>query len=254
MRMFAGLLKAEWKKLAHTPVFWIHVILPVLGAAVFLTYDFFAGWNARSEVQMYLEVLSGVFPFLAGIICGQAAEMELQSGYQNFLCLPCPRPVGLLAKWTVLMAGALFSSLVAVLGFGLVYCLFPEGDVCSLSSYLAVALVMWAGQGIVYLLHLFLGFQFGNAASVSVGVVGTIAAFLMMTGLGQGRWMFFPHAWSEKWCDFMLALIFAGNTGAISILKSGAWQHLLLICTIIFVGLGTAVLLWVTFFEGRKKE
>ena len=254
MRMFAGLLKAEWKKLAHTPVFWIHVSLPVLGAAVFLTYDFFAGWNARSEVQMYLEVLSGVFPFLAGIICGQAAEMELQSGYQNFLCLPCPRPVGLLAKWTVLMAGALFSSLAAVLGFGLVYCLFPEGDVCSLSSYLAVARVLWAGQGLVVLLHLFLGGGCGKGGSGCVGGVGGIAGGGRLTGLGQGRWMFFPHAWSEKWCDFMLALIFAGNTGAISILKSGAWQHLLLICTIIFVGLGTAVLLWVTFFEGRKKE
>lgn len=88
MKGFADLMKSEWMRIRHTALFWIHLVLPTAGAALFLWYYSFAKWDTVDKVRMYLQVVSCVWPFLCGAVCGMAEEMEADCGYQNFFCLP----------------------------------------------------------------------------------------------------------------------------------------------------------------------
>ena len=117
MKGFAELMKSEWMRIRHTVLFWIHLVLPTAGAALFLWYYSFAKWDTVDKVRMYLQVVSCVWPFLCGAVCGMAEEMEADCGYQNFFCLPGRKFQAFLSKWCLLMLAGLFSCLIAVMGF-----------------------------------------------------------------------------------------------------------------------------------------
>ena len=205
MKGFARLLAAEMRKYAHTPVLKIHLVLPLVGMAVFLLYYSFSGWSSAGKVQAYLEVVACIWPFLTGLVCGMAAEMEAEAGYQILLLLPPGRCRGITAKWLGLLILGLGAVLLAILGFGILYrLLLPGGDVFSLDLYVREALVIWLGQIPVYLIHLFLSIRLGKAASISAGAGGMILACLMLTGMGEGIWMYLPWAFSGRWCDYVL--------------------------------------------------
>ena len=58
MRGIGRLLKSEAIRLERTPLLWVHLIVPLLGAAVFLGYYSFSGWGSAAKVQAYLQVVS----------------------------------------------------------------------------------------------------------------------------------------------------------------------------------------------------
>lgn len=211
MRGIWKLLKSEAIRLKHTPLLWVHLIVPLLGAAVFLGYYSFSGWGSAAKVQAYLQVVSCSWPFLCGIICALAEEMEAEGGWQNFLILPQRKYQALLAKWLVLLVAGFMACLLAVVGLAAVYRFFPEGTVFPFSVYLQEAVLIWMGQAVVYLLHLALSLRFGKTVSIGVGTAGSLLAFLMLTGLGDGIWMFFPWAWSCRGCSYLL--LYAAGSG-----------------------------------------
>ena len=88
MRSFVCLIKSEALRIRHTTLLKIHLILPAAGAAVFLVYYSFSRWDSAGKVLGYLQVVSSVWPFLCGLICGMSEEMEADCGYQNFFLLP----------------------------------------------------------------------------------------------------------------------------------------------------------------------
>ncbi|MFQ6803861.1 MAG: hypothetical protein ACLRT5_02355 [Lachnospiraceae bacterium] len=49
MRGIWKLLKSEAIRLKHTPLLWVHLIVPLLGAAVFLGYYSFSGWGSAAK-------------------------------------------------------------------------------------------------------------------------------------------------------------------------------------------------------------
>ena len=51
MRNFLKLMKSEGIKIQHTTLFWIHLILPLVGAAIFLWYYSFASWDSMNKIQ-----------------------------------------------------------------------------------------------------------------------------------------------------------------------------------------------------------
>lgn len=75
-------------RLRHTALSRVHLILPAAGAAVFLGYYSVSKWDSAAKVQAYLQVVACVWPFLCGVLCGMAEEMEADCGYQNFFLLP----------------------------------------------------------------------------------------------------------------------------------------------------------------------
>ena len=251
MSRFIRLIRSEGIRMRHTAALRVHLIVPAAGAALFLWYFFFSEWGSREKVQMYLQVLSCVWPFLCGMICGMAEEMEADNGYQNFFSLPARKFQALLSKWFVLTAAGLLSCLIAVLGFALVFRHFPEGGIYGLEIYLKEAVVIWLGQAAVYLIHLLLSFWFGKSVSIGFGIMGTLLAFLMLTGLGDGIWMFFPWTWSGRLGSYLLLYI-NGNPGSGEL--SPVVKSELGICLAIFIVITAAAFLCFTQYEGRRRQ
>lgn len=251
MKGFLRLMKTEEIKIRHTALFWLHIILPVTGASLFLWYYSFSNWGSTEKVTAYLQVISCIWPFLCGVICGMAEEMEEDCGYQNFFYLPRRKFQSFLSKWCLLMLVGFFSCLIAVIGFALIYRLFPDGLVYAMPVYLQEMAAIWIGQAAVYLIHLVLAFSFGKGMSIGIGILGTLSAFLMLTGMGDGIWMFFPWSWSGRICSYLLLYIAGKNRGAeinpIIINELG-------ICLVVFLILTTAAFLWFWRFEGRRAQ
>ena len=64
--------------------------------------------------------------------------------------------------------------------------------------YALLAALLCLGSIPVYLEHLFLNLQFGKAVSIGVGAAQFLLASLFLTGLGDGKWYFFPCTWSAR--------------------------------------------------------
>lgn len=236
-------------RLRHTALSRVHLILPAAGAAVFLGYYSVSKWDSAAKVQAYLQVVACVWPFLCGVLCGMAEEMEADCGYQNFFLLPGRKFQALLMKWLILFLAGFPACIIAVFGFAAVYRTFPDGTVYGMAIYLGAAVVIWIGQAVVYLLHLVLAFLFGKGVSIGVGVMGSLSAFLMLTGLGDGIWMFFPWSWSGRSCSYLLLYMAGKSDGAVinPMIKTE-----LGICAVIFAFLTAAAFLWFSGYEGRK--
>ncbi len=57
-------LKAEYQKCKHSILLYIHIIVPIMCAAVFAGYYHISGWEPTTKISAYLEVLAVAFPFL----------------------------------------------------------------------------------------------------------------------------------------------------------------------------------------------
>lgn len=250
MRSFVCLIKSEALRMRHTTLLKIHLILPAAGAAVFLVYYSFSRWDSAGKVLGYLQVVSSVWPFLCGLICGMSEEMEADCGYQNFFLLPGRKFQALLSKWLVLLGAGLAACLIAVMGFAVVYYFYPEGDVYSMAVYLEAALAIWLGQTVVYLMHLMLALCFGKTVSIGTGIAGTLLACLMLTGLGDGIWMWFPWAWSGRFASYLL-LYTGRSSGQVLSLSVKGELWFCLAASMIIAGL---IFLWFTGYEGRRVQ
>ena len=245
------LMRSELLRMRRTALLAVHLIVPGAGAAVFLWYFSISGWDSTAKAQAYLQVVACVWPFLCGIVCGMSEEMEADIGWQNFFMLPGRRFQALLAKWWTLMLMGLGACLMAVMGFALVYRHFPGGTVYSLTVYLEAALVIWLGQAAVYLLHLVLALELGKSASIGVGIAGTLLAFLMLTGLGDGIWMVFPWAQSCRIGSYLLFYTQKENQG---MELNPAIAGELGICLAVWIAVTAAAFWWFSHYEGRRSQ
>lgn len=201
------LLKSEWLKTKHTALRWIHLIMPVLGACIFLAYSAISPWDTSIKLTFYFEALSLAFPLLISIVTGLSAEQEqMAGGLQNMLSVTALRIKVLVGKLLMLVLLALVALILAVglyaMGFG-----FIEGqDAPGPSLYLWLLAALFASNLFLYQLHLFVSLRFGKGASIGLGVVGSLLAALMLTGLGDTIWYAVPWAWSVRFCDQLIQL------------------------------------------------
>ena len=247
---FLNNIKGECMKMRHTLLLWLHLVIPLTGVLVFLLY--YRGssiWGTAGKAEAYLQALAVVYPFLAGIVCALSAELEEAGHYQNFFLLARHKYQALLAKWTVLMFFSFIAVFTAVCGFGAGFALMNKSTPFPAVVYVQAAAVMWLGQIAVYLIHLFLGLQFGKGLSIGVGVMESLISALCLTGLGDGIWPLIPCAWSGRWCSYLL--LYTENHKMWSQI-SGLVTRESMICA----GLGAAVIIlafgWFYYYEGRR--
>lgn len=103
------LLKADFIKMKHTPFYWIHICLPIIGAIIFLKYYSFSTWNSVNKISGYLEVLSLTFPVVIGIVCSMVIEQEVMAGkFKEMLSIEYGKGMCLLSKILILLLTGLF--------------------------------------------------------------------------------------------------------------------------------------------------
>ncbi|NKF06124.1 lantibiotic immunity ABC transporter MutG family permease subunit [Clostridium gasigenes] len=237
-------IKSDFYKLRHTSIPWIHLLIPLAGAIMFLAYYRLSSFDSVKKISGYLEILAIAFPLLIGIISGIVIEQEEQAGnFQTLLCSTKSKCTTYLSKLIVLLLLESFSIILAVGTFALGFQTMPN------IFYLKAAGALVIGNMFLYILHVFISLQFGKGASTGLGVVGSLVSALMLTGLGDKVWSWVPWAWGVRFCDY---LVFAwanpsAPTEAVFDTKQGIFIMLFAIGMLFF-----SSLFWFRQWEGRK--
>ena len=240
------LIKAEFWKVRHTLLTWIHLLVPLLGIVVFLMYYSWSGWSDEGKVSGYIQVLSIAFPLIISVVCSLSVEMEEQGHFQTMLGAMVHKKAALLAKWAVLAVLGLGALLLAVGGFAAGFGMMTGGSVYTPAQYAGMVGVLWLGGINLYLLHLFLNLAFSKTISMCVGTAELLTAALFLTGLGEGLWQFFPCSWGSRWSGYLL-LYWKGQA-----MPAGFVSRSLGIGAVLTAALWGMIFLWYHYYEGRQ--
>lgn len=239
MRGFVRLLCAEWWKMRHCGIYLLHILLPLLAGCAFLLYDAVSAWNVYEQSSMYAQVLGIAFPVVVSIVCGRNVELEEKEHFQTLLGGCSGRCQVFVAKWVALLGCAAVSVLTAfVILAGGEHFLFHNTDV-PIRGYLLTGMMFWGGGILLYLEHLFLNLACSRTISMGISVVQALLCALLLTGLGDQRWQWFPCSWSARSSAVVLGITEGESQG----MPGRCLLPALILCVII--------MLWFRLYEGR---
>lgn len=243
MGAFVRGVRAEFYKSRHTFLPWIHLLLPTGFALLAILYCSVTALKAETVLSAYLELIGGVFPIVAGLLCSKAADLEAEAGhFQVIMSSTALRSTAYLSKlFTLLLSGAC-SVVLAVGLFGGFFQKAPP------QFYVWAALLLICASVFLYLLHLFVSFQFGGGASIGLGIFETLVALLALTGLGDGIWYYIPCAWGARLGGNLTSMRAYPNDMSFY-MEIRTWFLIAVPMTILALILS---LIWFKRWEGRK--
>ena len=114
--------KAEYQKCKHSILLYMHSLIPIICAVVFVGYYCISRWEPTTKISAYLEVLAVAFPFLIGIIVGQVVQIENQAGHYQLLLGTIPSRIATyIGKLGFLMICAKGTTFLAFGTFAVLY-------------------------------------------------------------------------------------------------------------------------------------
>lgn len=256
---FASLLKSDFMKMKHTPFYWIHIFMPIIGIAMFLKYYSTVNWTSISKVNGYLQAISLVFPILIGVVTSMVVEKEAKAGkFKEMMSMECGKGTCLLSKIVFLLLLGFLSLIFSMGGFYIGFKYFLKQNTFPLNFYISATLIIFLSQIFLYLFHLWLSFKLGSGASIGMGIFETLFSTLLITGLGDGIWQFIPCAWSVRFCDnFFIRDVNSPDTfnklanSNVTFNNNMVGMKTCIIFTIIFaIFFG----IWFMLFEGRREN
>ncbi len=204
MKLIFNMFKSEIYKFVHSNLIYIHLFIPVLGIAVFLSYYKISLWSETDKVSAYLQALAIAYPVLISIITTMSVELELQAGhFQMLFTVAVKVSTTHLVKLFLLLMTGLVSVFVAVLGFAIGF-KFMGNDLFLTSFYLKAALLLFLGNLPLYILHYIVGFAFNKGVGLGVGIVGSLISALLLTGLGEKIWFYMLWSISVRLCSILV--------------------------------------------------
>lgn len=233
----------------HTFLYPLHIAVPVIGSILFLLYYHVSDWDEMMQISGFIQVIGIALPFVIALICAGNVSLEEENHFQPFLGTSVCKWHTLFAKWMVLEALALLSIIASVCMFACGYHWILGKEALSSQIYGLLILFLWLGSIPLYLEHLFLNFTYSKAASLGAGVAQLLLSALFLTGLGDGKWQFFPSTWSVRWTSLILTVIV--NDGASDFLI-GKVKTYAMICLLITVVIYVIIRMWFYFYEGRQ--
>lgn len=252
MKEFARYGRAEILKMRHTllPVF--HLVVPALGILVFLVYFRVTAYDWRGELSGYIAVLTAALPFIISIVCSLSVSLEEKN---HFCVLLGTEKKGYTfwAKWLILSVMGLGATALAVFGFMAGYsCILGK---CEFELKLCMTEIgcMWLCSQGQYLIHLCLNFCRPKSASLCVGAAESLLSALMMTGLGDGIWQFFPCAFGVRWSEYLFRSQFVGDAGDMLLLQP-YYRTCFIINAAVLAGIGVSAAVYFHFYEGRRVD
>jgi len=250
MKSFVRLLKADFLKIRHTPMLWIHMIVPASIAILLLIYYAFSHQIALGKVAGLMELLGVGFPLVIGIITAMAIDQEASAGHFGEILMARGKIKCFLSKLCMLLLMALGSLLIAIGGFALGFQFILHQNQFSVSFYGQLIIVLFLSQIFLYLLHTICSLRFGTGASIGLGIAESLIAALMITGLGEGIWHWIPCSWGVRFNVYNLSLLaHSGVSQCIKELISGGT-----ICFMATILLFVFSLIWFHYFEGRSEN
>lgn len=237
-------IRSDFHKFRHTCMLLIHILIPIGAAGLFLLYFIKSPWQPILKLNAFLSTIAIGFPLIAGLICGITAEQEAQAGsFQVMMRSIKSRGAMYASKLIILISLSIFSVILAVGLFGVGFRTAPA------LFYLKAIGVLAAGSAFLYILHLFISFQFGSGATIALGIAEGLIAFIMKTGLGDGKWYYIPCAWGARMCD-NLVNIWGVHTG-VTVFNTEIEKGLIISISAACIAF-VASIIWFCNWEGRK--
>lgn len=242
-------IRAEAVKMKYTFLYILHIAVPVIGCMIFLLYYCVAGWSEMGQISGYLEVVGIALPFAVSIVCAENVRLEEGNHFQAFLGSVTCKWHAFVAKWLILLGLGFLAVLTAIFLFAAGYHVVLGKEGIPVGDYGWLAVVLCIGSVPLYLEHLFLNLKFTKQVSLSIGVAQFLLSALFLTGLGNGRWQFFPCTWSARGVSLALTYIVRGESLDILIaeMKSSS-----VICLLILLMIYVIIRTWFYFYEGRQ--
>lgn len=247
MTSYLRSLMSELIKLRRQPLLLVHVLTPLAAMGIFLAYFAYAPFSPVSKVEGYLQAVALSFPMMVGIVCAISAEQEAAAGqYQQLLTQPS-RLIPLASKLTPLLLLGFGSTLLAAVGFGTGFLYMLNQSPYTLRFYMEAACILFGSSVFLYALHFFISLRFGKGASIGLGIFESLAAALLLTGLGDHNWIYIPCAWGGRMITIWMLYGDSTEIPAELLLRPGVFY-----CTV-----GTAAIMvllgsWFWRWEGRK--
>ncbi|MEA4919960.1 MAG: lantibiotic immunity ABC transporter MutG family permease subunit [Clostridiaceae bacterium] len=238
-------IRSDFHKFRHTSMMWIHVLLSLAAAVLFISYYSVSPWNAETKISGYFEVIGVVFPLMIGLVSGKSAEQERQSGnFQTMLCGAKSRTAAYASKLIVLLSLGMIAIAIATGVFAAGFQTAPE------IFYFRAAGLLITGSVFSYIVHLFVSFEFGCGASIGLGIVESLISALALTGLGDERWYYIPCTWSARLCD-CLVFIWSNPSSAAGYTELGKCRIVAIPATIAAFVLS---FFWFQHWEGSRSN
>lgn len=243
-------LKSDLYKFFHTPLWIVHLIIPFVGAALFLWCYSGLSWDETTKLAAYIQILSVTFPVLIGIIISMLTEEEQGAGdFQLLLSAPSAKYIAHISKIIVLLIFGFVSSLLALVLFGIGF--IKMGYVIfDIIFYFKVACLLFFSVLPLYLIHYIVGFIKGKGYCISLGILGGLVSALLLTGLGDGVWWMLPWGIAARFSETLLV----SDLANIEFLNCSG-----IIISIVFILLFSAAFSLLIFWifrkwEGRKSQ
>lgn len=132
----------------------------------------------------YLKLIGGVFPIVIGLLCSKAADLEAEAGqFQVMRTGTASRRTAYFSKLFALLLSGTCSIALAVGLFGAFFRNAPA------FFYVVAALLVIDG-----------------GASIGLGIMETLLAFLTLTGLGGGIWYCIPCIWGARLGSYVISM------------------------------------------------
>lgn len=191
--------KTEWLKSKHTPLLFLHVLFPIVGACVFAGYFHNSGWNEITNITTFLETIAIIFPFVVGIVVGIMVQLENGAGhFQLMLGTIRSRVAVYIGKLLYLIILAMLSTTFCIFLFAILYPVMP------LAFYVKPLIMLILSMIPLYLISMLIGFSLGKSVSMGLGIVGSLLSALFVTGLGDFVWKFLPWGWIVRFIDYCI--------------------------------------------------
>lgn len=251
MASLFGLLKADLLKTRRTPFLLLHLLAPLTAGAVFLAYYSYSPWGTVDKVQAYLQAVACAFPTLAALVCSMMAEQEALAGqFQGFLALPARRVQVYTSKLLLLLIYSLGATLLAVFPFGVGFREVLGQKSFGMAFYGGSAGILFGSSVFLYLMFGFISLRFGRGPSIGIGLVGSLVAALLLTGLGEGLWPYVPFAWGARMVSIWT--VHAGGT-QLTIAETQADMGIL-VCGLATAAAAVLSCFWFRRWEGRSVD
>lgn len=246
---FIRFLHSDFLKIKRSSILWAHILVPLAGIIIFLIPCFFKPESAASMGGDILGAIAVAFPTLIGLVCSMTAEQESEAGNFQELLTRSSRLIPFFSMTFMLLLLGLLASLLALcgLGGGLAVCFHkaPFGP----NFYLLGALLVFGSNLFIYMFHIFLSFRFNGSVSIGVGIVESMLSCLLLTGLGDGIWIFIPCAWGARFTDMFIQKSAGERIAAASQLNAG-----ITLCCIETALIFIFSIIWFLRWEGKKTE
>lgn len=240
MRLYSS-VRSEMMKLKHTSFWTTHIVIPIIGAALFVFYfQQYGNVGSDKKLKLIMELLAMAFPLLISIITGlNILQEERASYFQNVLAVSS-RSKRFLSKLIVLYGTGTISLSALTAFFVLGVSLVGKVETIQIGLLLKAVLGIAVGNIIIYILHLFLSFKFGIGISLFFGVFETLQCIMYSNIELHGVARFIPFSWAIILMHDMLD-------------SSESLAELAIILLLTAVAL-IITLIWFNNWEGRKNN